>query len=240
MIMKKISAVLFFLLYHICCGYSQEYLPLGMTDQIIRHTYYTIGYNNTHHGPDWVYYHVESKNINYSIERTNDFRDDPTCLSDAKLSDYRHSGYDRGHMCPAAIMKSNRKAMSESFYMSNMSPQKPNLNRRSWRYLESQVRKWLKKEKELYIITGAIYEDNLGTIGNKVTVPGYYYKIIYDPTGDKKMIGFILKNSNEKQWIQSKVVTVDKIEKETGFDFFPELPDNIEDKLESKSNFHNW
>ena len=98
----------------------------------------------------------------------------------AHSSDYTKSGYDRGHLCPAADMDFNPVAMEESFFMSNISPQAPEFNRGIWKDLETEVRNWAKKEKKIYVVTGPVFRDNKGTIGeDKVTVPGYFFKISF-------------------------------------------------------------
>lgn len=121
--------------------------------------------------------------------------------------------------------------MDESFYMSNMSPQAPSFNRGRWKQLEGQVRKWVLQEEKLHVVTGPIFESNLDTLGvNGVTVPGYYYKVIYDPTGEQKMLGFILPNRKIENSIFDYVVTVDEVELRTGIDFFYAISDSLENK----------
>jgi len=156
------------------------------------------------------------------------------------LSDYKGSGYDRGHLAPAADMKYNSVAMSESFYMSNMSPQNPSFNRGIWKRLESLVRGWGEKFDIFVSTAGVLSSDNLGAIGgNRVTIPSKYYKVIYAP--DKNiMIGFLLTNKKQSGDLSSYAVSIDKIESLTGIDFFSELPDNIEEELESKVVLKNW
>jgi endonuclease G len=174
--------------------------------------------------------------INGLAERKNNFKPDPKVSSQsADLSDYRKSGYDRGHLCPAAAMKINQQAMDETFYLSNMSPQQPQFNRGKWKQLEAQVRKWTLKEDTLHVVTGPILTDSLTTIGaNKVSVPAYYYKVIYCPNDVPKMIAFIMPNTKLLQPISAYAVTVDEVELKTGVDFFSALPDAIENELEAK------
>ena len=213
--------------------------PTSKTE-VIKHTYYQLEYSEKHEQARWVYYTLTTDFINGNGVRKNNFRIDPFIKAkSATLKDYKGSGYDRGHLCPAAAMKLNQKAMDETFFMSNMSPQYPSFNRGKWKSLESQVRTWVIKEKKLHIATGAIFDNNIGTIGtNKVTIPGYYYKVIYDPTGEQKMIGFIMPNRKIENSINEYKVTVDEVERKTGIDFFSALPDNIENNLES--TIGNW
>lgn len=220
---------------------AQELLPKG-NGILLSRKEIRISYNENHEQAEWVYYVLTPEFVNGKAKRRNDFRADPDVKTgSASLADYRGSGYDRGHLCPAAAMKLNAKAMSETFFMSNMSPQKPYFNRGIWKNLEAQVRSWVRIEKKLYVVTGPVFKDNLGTIGkNKVTVPGYYYKVIYDPTGTKKMIGFIMRNEKSGRAIKSFAVSVDEVEKVTGIDFFPGLEDKLEERLEGRVDVSKW
>jgi len=220
--------------------FSQEYLPKS-TGEIVKHKYYTLSYNEDHEQANWVHYKLNPAFLSGTAARVDIFREDPSVSSkSASLKDYKGSGYDRGHLAPAADMKYNSIAMSESFYMSNISPQSPSFNRGIWKRLESLVRGWGEKF-EIYVSTaGVLGSDNLGAIGkNRVTVPSKYYKVIYAP--DKNiMIGFLLSNSKQSGSLSSYTVSVDKIESLTGIDFFSELPDNVEAELESIVVLKNW
>lgn len=208
--------------------------------EIVRHTYYTLAYSEDNEQAYWVYYLLTTELINGTQSRTDDFRADPLISTgSASLGDYKYSGYDRGHLCPAADMKMNRTSMSESFYLSNMSPQVAGFNRGIWSKMEDQVREWALQYSKIYVVTGPIFKDNIGTIGeDKVTVPGYYYKVLFD--GNNKMIGFILPNASSSKSLDQFVVTIDKIEKQTGVDFFFELNDQLENQLEGNINTTNW
>jgi len=136
-------------------------------------------------------------------------------------------------------MTQNKTAMSESFFLSNMSPQTAGFNRGIWSVAESQVRKWALQYGDLYVVTGPIFKNNIGTIGaNEVTVPGYYYKIVFD--GNDKMIGLILPHASSSKSLDEFVVTVDQIEQQTGIDFFEGLEDQLEKNLEGKISISGW
>lgn len=219
---------------------SQEYLPKS-EDEIIRHKYYTLSYNEDHEQANWVHYRLNPTFLNGTTPRINSFKVDPNVSTkSADLSDYKGSGYDRGHLAPAGDMKYSRESMIESFFMSNMSPQDPSFNRGIWRRLEETIRKW-GKSSEIFISTaGVLNIKNLGSIGgNKVTIPSKYYKVIYSPKNNS-MIGFLLSNKGSSSELKSFVVSVDSIESITGIDFFHELPDEIENSLESKVNLEDW
>ena len=237
--MKKIlTTAMLFLATFI---YSQHFELLPKSKgEIIEHKYYTLSYLENFEQAEWVYYVLTPEMLKGSANRTNDFRADPKVSSgSAQLIDYKGSGYDRGHLAPAGDMKRNRFAMSESFYMSNISPQSPSFNRGIWRSLEALVRKWASRDK-IHIATGGILVSGLQEIGvNGVDAPKYFYKVIYD-SDNRKMIAFVLPNEKGQKALREYVVSVDRVEKLTGIDFFPQLIDEIEENLESKINLLNW
>lgn len=208
-------------------------------NKIFNHSYYALDYNEEHEQANWVYYLLTSEFVNGTAKRKDNFRKDPTITSEsATLSDYKKSGYDRGHLCPAADMKINKEAMSETFYLSNMSPQLAGLNRGEWKRLESQVRKWAIQEDSIVVVTGPIFKNNIEQIGaNQVTVPGYYYKIIYDITKPQKMTAFIMPHIKKPQPYLTYQTSVDKVEQMTGIDFFAILEDNKENDLEANTSW---
>ena len=209
--------------------------------EIVKHAFYTLSYIEANEQAEWVYYKLTSDMILGNQERTEDFRIDSTITTgSADLSDYVGSGYDRGHLCPAADMAISFNAMSESFYLSNISPQNESFNRGIWKTLESTVRNIAKNEKEIYVVTGPVFKNNKGVIGtNNVTVPGYFYKIVYAPSKEK-MIGFVLPNETGTKEIRDYVVTIDSVEKLTSIDMFPQLTTDMQTKLEGKIDINNW
>ncbi|QZE15411.1 DNA/RNA non-specific endonuclease [Halosquirtibacter laminarini] len=221
---------------------GQNYEPTSTTGKVIHHHYYSLSYSEQHEQPEWVYYILTPLEVNGPFKRTDDFREDPKVeTGSASLNDYVGSGYDRGHLCAAADMKRNNTAMSETFYLSNMSPQAPYFNRGIWKSLESTVRGWAVSEDTIYVATGGILTSINGTIGvNKVSIPSHFYKVIYDPTGEKKMIAFILPNRKCSQPLSNYVVSVDEVEKRTGIDFFHQLNNRLELQLESNSDISKW
>lgn len=208
--------------------------------QVVHHSYYTFAYSEENEQARWVFYQLTSNDLTGTQSRTDDFRADPAVTTgSATLDDYKGSGYDRGHLCPAGDMNRNMTAMSESFFLSNMSPQTAGFNRGIWSTAEEQVRKWTMKYQKLYIVTGPIFKSNLGSIGvDRVTVPGYFYKIIFD--GHDKMIGFILPHASSSKNLDQFVVPVDQIEQETGINFFEGLDDQLENSLEAKTSTSGW
>jgi len=211
--------------------------PLG---EVIKHTFYTIAYSEQDEQPYWVYYVLTPGFLAGDQVRKDEFRRDPSVKTgSASLEDYAGSGYDRGHLCPAGDMVFNKTAMSESFYLSNMSPQEPSFNRGVWKKLETQVREWAKYSDSTYVVTGGVLRGNMQHIGpDRVAVPKYYYKAVYCPS--RGMIGFLLPNEGSSKSINEFVVPVDSIEALTGLDFYRNLPDNRERLLEASVNFQKW
>jgi endonuclease G, mitochondrial len=209
--------------------------------QIINHTYYSLTYSEKHEQAEWVSYILNPSFLNGSTKRTDDFRIDKKVLSQsANSGDYLYSGWDRGHLVPAADMVFSNQSMSESFYYSNISPQNPLFNRGGWKKLEAQVRDW-GKSFEIIVVTGGVLTDNgFKSIGeNKVSIPKNFYKIVYAPEINE-MIGFVMPNQKIYNDLLSYATTVDEIEGLTGINFFIELSEEQQNQLESTINLENW
>jgi len=221
-------------------------LPTSTTGQVIKHRYYTLSYSEKHEQPEWVAYEITRERLNNKVaDRTDNFRPDPKVKTkSATPADYRRSGYTRGHLVPAGDMGFSKQAMSETFYMSNMSPQVRNQNMGIWRELEEQVRDWGRKYKHLYIVTGPILnEKEFDRIGkNIVTVPRNYYKVILDVTEPEyKGIGFIIPNAISDDHLTEYAMTIDDVEARTGIDFFPNLlSEELETELEEFVDVRRW
>lgn len=213
-------------------------------DAIVEHAYYTLRYNEKTEQPDWVAYTLKKVNLdNSKFSRTDNFREDPDVKTkSAALADYKGSGYDRGHLAPAADFGWSKEGMSESFYMSNMSPQEPGFNRGIWKKLEEHVRDWARSNEEIYVVTGPIYFGKGERIGkNKVVVPDQYYKVILELNGKEvKGIGFILDNEKSSKDLSVYAMSIDEVEKATGLDFFPAIPDQLENQIEQTYNYSLW
>lgn len=240
--MKKLT--LLFLLFSSIVN-AQSFYPLCQDCDVVDHKYYKLCYDEKSEQAKWVAYNLTRKEAETKLcERSDNFRIDPGVnTGSATLEDYKGSGYDRGHLCPAADMRFDCEAMSETFFMSNMSPQSPSFNRGIWAKLESKVRYWAVLYNEIFIVTGPVLNDeNLGSIGsNEVTIPRYYYKTILKKDGDSWIcIALVLPNeAGDGEWIDY-VVTVDFLEKLTTIDFFNDLPDDVENKIESQKNIDKW
>ncbi|MFG6411682.1 MAG: DNA/RNA non-specific endonuclease [Bacteroides acidifaciens] len=221
-------------------------IPISMTpqqEQIIRHTGYTVSYNKELKLPNWVSYELTREETKGKEKRNNRFIADPLVKGIiATNADYARSGYDKGHMAPAADMKWSPQAMKESFYFSNMCPQHPQLNRRGWKNLEEKIRDWAIADSAIIIICGPIITKQPKTIGkNKVAVPQQYFKVILSPfVRPMRAIGFLFNNRQALEPLSTYAVTVDSIERLTNMDFFASLPDEIENKIEAEENYFQW
>ena len=247
-------AIIFSLIFAVSCrvpvpvdesGYDNLTLGVpGSADTIIDRPGYALGYIEAHEQAAWVIYKLTAEELRTKVaSRSDDFRADPDVpTGSATPSDYKNSGFDRGHMAPAADMAYSAQTMSDSFCMSNICPQRPECNRIIWKNLENQVRKFALTEQDVYIVTGPILPKTPSlTIGaNRVSIPDAFYKIIYDRTPPQKMLAFIVPNAGSSAPLQSFVVTVDMVEAETGLDFFPLLSQPLQEQLESSIDINAW
>jgi endonuclease G, mitochondrial len=222
--------------------------PIGVPyspfeDEIVRHKGYTLGYSEEHEQARWVAYELTEVEVKGQVERTDNFRIDPNVSTGSSApSDYSHSGFDRGHLAPAADMKLSKDYMDESFYMSNISPQVPSFNRGMWKRLENQVREFAVRYNAIYVVTGPVFMPSDSTIGlNGVTVPSYFYKVLLAMhDSDVMAIGFILPNRDVRETLELHATSVDAVEEATGLDFFVELQNRTEDKVESSFDYGRW
>jgi len=215
----------------------------GQKGELVSHSAIILSYNEEHEQAYWVSYKLTSAMLKGSEKRTDKFKADPkVSTQSASPTDYRLSGYDRGHLAPAGDFSYDAVAMAESFYMSNMSPQTPSFNRGIWKKLEDQVRYWAKANEEIYIVTGPVIKKKEITLGqNEVTVPEYFYKVIVDlHPPEYKAIAFLMRNEKSTRPLLDFAITVDSLERFAGLDFFPMLPDTLEKRIENMKNHDIW
>ena len=218
-------------------GDLAEYLPaIDEGDQIVVHTGFTLSYSEPHEQAEWGgAYLVTAERLRGGVKRTDNFRIDPAVTTgSAVLGDYRGSGYDRGHLAPAASMAWSKEAMSESFFLSNMSPQKPGFNRGIWKKLEEAVRDMARQHGTVVVVTGPVLEDGLAEIGpSGLDIPRAYYKVVLDVTEPTiEGIAFVLRNETSKKPLGRFAVTIDYVEEVTGINFFEALEDGLEERVE--------
>lgn len=220
-----------------------EILPSSTTGEIVHHTWFTLSYNEDHEQAEWVTYQLTREHLNENwAARPNTFRPDPDVHTEsATPRDYNASGYDKGHLCPAADMAFDEKAIDETFFMSNISPQTPAFNVGVWRELEELTRDWARKFKRIYVATGPVLaQNNYPQIGfSKVSVPNAFYKVLLAPD-QQKAIAFILPNELGDSPIMDYACSIDKVEKATGLDFFPKLLKGLDEELEASLDKDAW
>ena len=196
--------------------------------------------------PNWVAWKIDRSELEDREERSEEIVRDPDWKQRGAVTtnDYRASGYDRGHMCPAGDNRYNWKAMQESFYMTNMCPQDHKLNSGDWNDLEEMCRFWAEKEDGLYVVCGPIVTNKSPkTIKKKkkVVVPDAFFKVILSTSGKQpRALGFIFENKNTRQHLGKYAKSIDEVEALTGINFFPALPDDIEVAVEKQINLRSW
>jgi len=203
---------------YVCPPFLEFGAPSGNVDFLCR-TGMAVGHNPSSRTPAWVIERLGISSLNGGVLRTDNFRADPDLAPGrrAELADYVGSGFDRGHMAPAADFTWSNQAMSESFYLSNIAPQDPSLNRGAWSKLEDTVRSWVLQRKELLVITGPIFQARDATIGtNQVQIPYAFFKVIFDPFR-REVIAFVYPNiAPATTEIEAFRVPMEQIEVMTG------------------------
>ncbi len=225
-----------------------RFLSQNCPGQLLNKQFFIICHNENWKISYWVGYYLSKENLRGDTRRTNDFRPDPELETGkrAELTDYRNSGYDRGHMAPAAAFKRSRQAMSTTFSLSNMAPQTSSLNQRIWRLLEEDVRNLANDFGEIWVFTGNLFldanenstEPSTFIGSNRVAVPSHCFKAILLRTtqGNWNMYGFIMPNQRGSipGEVEDYLEAIDEIEAKSGIDFFAEMPDLVENRLESQ------
>ena len=218
-------------------------LPAHIPSLLFSRTAYCLSYNKDTRCPNWVAWNLTADHADGEWARSNDYREDYNVPAPrATNEDYKGSSWSRGHMCPAGDCKWDANAMSETFLLSNMCPQDRNLNSGLWNRIEMDCRKWAQRYGSIYIVCGPLFfNKEHETIGvNKVVVPEAFFKVILCMQGKPKAIGFVVKNNAGTKKKDQYVNTVDEVERITGYDFFPALPDSIEEEVEAYSNLDDW
>ncbi len=224
--------------------YALAQVTNGQREQLIEHVGYTVSYNPQWRIPNWVAYMLTADEVRGSEERSNHFRPDPMVQGDPVVTkDYSNSGYDRGHMAPAADMKWSEQAMRESFYMTNICPQHHSNNAGDWKDLEELVRDLAMQYDSIYVVCGPLVDDPSRTIGSerKIVVPGAFYKALLRRTSHGwTSIAFRMPNAPGNRPLMTYMLPVDSIEQEAGIDLFCALPDSVADLIESDYSIADW
>ena len=216
----------------------------GSEGTTISHLGYALSYNHQNLTPNWVAYELTAEEANGQVPRSNCYAEDPDIKGrQATLDDYRGSGWDRGHLAPAADMKWSPQAMDESFYLSNMCPQNQTFNGGSWETTEKMGRRIAKQYGKVYIVCGPIYTNHqFGTIGaNKVAVPDAFFKaFLIESNGTYAAIGFLMQNVPEHQDLKASSMSIDELEDIIHLDLFHNLDDAVENEIEAQVVKRYW
>jgi len=219
-----------------CAEFAKYGIPSNDGTLLCR-TGYLTAHDSEFKTPIWVIEHLTREKAQEKLKRKDNFRPDPelTPGNRAELSDYKGSGYDRGHMAPSADFGWSPEAMDQSFLLSNMVPQDGDNNRRIWAALEALVRDWAIARGEVYIYTGPVYMDDKAekTVGkNEVGVPDLLFKVVFDPR-KKEAIAFLLPNRGvDTNDLTPYIIPVRDIEYTTGLNFFSSLPRKEQNRIE--------
>lgn len=227
-------------------GYLKEAellaVPAGKAFEVLEREGFLLAWDPDLRIALWVGYELTVEEVAGEVPRLDNFRRDTELGDDSPgAGSYSGSGYDRGHLIPAADVKWSGKAMADSFLMSNVTPQLPALNRGAWRELEEAVRDLARREGAVIIITGPVIADKeysrlpeAGTV-----IPDYFFKVVLDYSEPGLSAwGYILPNSEAalagREYVDF-LFSVDEVEEFSGLDFFAPLPDELEARLEQRS-----
>lgn len=218
-------------------------LPVGIPSVEKRYEGFLVNFNPENKTPNYVVWILQGEETSGTSSRSNKFWTDNDVEGCPTTKDYTKSGFDRGHMCPAGEQKWSETAMHDSFVMTNICPQKHELNSGAWKTLEEKERLWACRDKALVIAAGPIYDpESHETIGgSSVRVPSAFFKVLLAPFAQPvRAIGFVYPNMRCPGNMSNYATTVDEVEKITGLDFFSALPDEIEERVESSASFKEW
>ena len=224
-------------------GFPEAYIPSFEGGELIIHDHFQLSYAEQYEQAAWVAYTLDKAHLTGDIRKRPYYIMDPmVSTGSADWRNFKGSGYDRGHLCPAGDRKFSETAYNQTFYTSNISPQDRQFNAGIWNELEQQVRRWARKYGKLYIITGGVLGDGLPTIGTEyVAVPEAYYKVVIRGEGeDTRAIGFLIPNTNTDLQPEAFLISLDDLEALTGLDFFPELPEQAQQSVESTVDSRRW
>ncbi|MBT8261818.1 MAG: DNA/RNA non-specific endonuclease [Bacteroidia bacterium] len=223
--------------------FDDRFLPNSTTGKIVRHAYFNLSYSEKHEQAEWIAYELKQDHLaKTDFERPYFVQDRKIRTGSADWRNYKNSGYDRGHLCPAGDRRFNYDAYHETFLTSNISPQDHEFNAGIWNRLEQKVRYWARGKEGVFVITGGVLKNGLKTIGDEeVSVPEEFFKIVVDRNGEEyKAIAFLIPNKESSLSFYEYAVTIDEIEKKTGIDFLRGLDDKKEDALERELDRNGW
>ncbi|MFC2188412.1 DNA/RNA non-specific endonuclease [Fulvivirgaceae bacterium LMO-SS25] len=223
----------------------QNYSPLPIAKEyVFDYKGFILEFDTSTRNATWVCYMLCRAQLGDGVERSSNFRMENR-LGDLSPRDteYRNSGYDRGHLAPAADMSFSSQSMYDSFYLTNVSPQLPSFNRGIWKQLEEQIRDFAIEKDTIWVVTGPVLKEGLVKMGNtNISVPELFYKVIYKPNnaGGGQGIAFLMRNEAGSNPLTSYAVNIDSVEALTNHNFFPLLSNQQERQIESTFDVDYW
>ncbi|MBT8231493.1 MAG: DNA/RNA non-specific endonuclease [Saprospiraceae bacterium] len=224
---------------------DRDFLPKDEQSYVVHHSYYSLGYHEKTEQANWVAYSLTKPSLRVkNVARERYFKPDYSVHTrSAFFRDYSNSGYTKGHLAPAGDMAFNKKAMKESFFMSNISPQIRKFNNGVWKELEENTRDWAYQKGEIFVVSGPIfYGNNYKKIGqNKVGVPDAFYKILLDKS-ESESIAFIIPHEKTDLPLSQFATSINEVESVVNIDFFYRFfkDDNEEESIEKIDNLKPW
>lgn len=230
---------------HVYGGFPSQGFKLFGRVGLLENRGYVVGYSESLRNPLWAAYRIFDVPKLESPKRPSRFNVDHRTRTKVGHGDYTHSGYDRGHMAPnyGIATRYGKQAQKETFLMSNIIPQSPGVNRHIWKDLEMRVAKrYGRYFSEVWAITGPVFTEPVDELDSGVAIPSHYYKIIADEHGGKlRVLAFMVESDCPPYTrIKKRLVSIDDLEEKTGLDFFHELPDELENALESQTPSRLW
>jgi endonuclease G len=245
----NMKRIFFFLLLWTTAAWAQkadlDAMGWPCACDVVHRLGYSVCYNNSYEQPSWVAYKLTKAELDHRVVTTSSsyWRKDLDVPGESVSSDdYTNTQYSRGHMAPKADMRWSKEAYKQSFFMSNVCPQKQDFNNQVWGDLEDWVRAEARNHSALYIVAGPLLRSGLPVIsGTEIAVPDSFFKVILYKHGSySRAIGFVIPTTAIEEDFRDYAVPVDEVEKVTGLDFFSKLSDPVEKKVEAKVDMDWW
>ena len=211
-------------------------------EQIIHHKGFTLSYSSAYVVSNWVSYKLTKSTVNKNEKVKIKYLPDPAVTTrSADKKDYKNAGYLMAQLCSYLDVNHIDGAFEASFYMTNIVPMKLAFYQHIWLKTEDLLRLWVDENEGFYVIAGAVTKEApFPTFGkNKVSIPKHFYKVVYDST-NQEAIAFLFKNGMSSGSLKSYTLSIDKLEAETGIDFFHEMDDELKAKIKSNVNYDFW
>jgi endonuclease G len=241
--MKNIALIYMFCIFANLYAQEKVELPAPLPrQQIIHHEHYSLSYVEGYELPSWVAYELTKEEASAVMEYKAKYSEDPDVTTgSATMKDYKKSGYIMGQLVPVEHMMMSKNAVKESFYLSTIVPHKLAFNKYVWIEFAKTIKAWAYECGKLYVVTGPVLADSpFPTFGpSKVSIPERYYYVLLD-SADMRGAGFVMRNSMASGTLKQFSMSIDEVEEITGIDFFPALPDDQENAVESKFEADRW